>query len=131
MTEQTEDSATKDSASENGAAESSETRKTATHDNATDNSQPEVGAVADEVDFVAAERLIFFTDAVAAIAMTLLAFDLRSPDITAKMSNGQALAALWEQNRLYYVAFLISFMVIGSHWRAHHQLFRNVSRLDA
>jgi len=80
---------------------------------------------------MAAERLIFFTDAVAAIAMTLLAFDLRVPDI-AHMSNGAALTALWgKPYRLSYLTFLISFVVIGNHWRAHHRLFRNVSRLDA
>jgi uncharacterized membrane protein len=29
-----------------------------------------------------------------------------------------------------YALFLISFAVIGAHWRAHHRLFRSVARLD-
>ncbi len=112
MTDQTEDSATRDAT--------------------TEGSQPDSGDIAGEVEFIAAERLIFFTDAVVAIAMTLLAFDLRIPDFTAKMSEGEGLTALWDPRiRLGYLAFLISFVVIGSHWRGHHRLFRNVSRLDA
>jgi len=121
MTEQTEHSATDDSATDDSS----------TNDSSTNDRQLEAGAIVDESEFMAAERLVFFTDAVVAIAMTLLAFDLRSPAITAHMSNRAALSALWDPNRLYYLAFLISFMVIGSHWRAHHRLFRNVSRLDA
>ncbi len=117
MTEQTEDSAPEHSATE---------------DSDPLGSAPTGGEAAAEVEFMAAERLIFFTDAVAAIAMTLLAFDLRAPDITAHMSNGAALTALWaEPYRQGYLTFLISFVVIGNHWRAHHRLFRNVSRLDA
>jgi uncharacterized membrane protein len=156
MTEQTEDSATENSATDNSATDKTAKRETATQssatddratddratddratddgatdDGASDDSPPEAGEIAAEVEFMAAERLIFFTDAVAAIAMTLLAFDLRAPDI-ARMSNGGALAALWaEPYRLGYLTFLISFVVIGSHWRAHHRLFRHVSKLDS
>jgi len=139
MTEQTEDGITQDSATESSETQATAAHETATPDSATDGSathdsaihdrQPEAGAIAAEVDFMAAERLIFFTDAVVAIAMTLLAFDLRSPRITGN-SNSAALAALWDPNRLGYLAFLISFVVIGSHWRAHHRLFRHVSKLD-
>jgi uncharacterized membrane protein len=141
MTEQTEDSATdngetqetanRETATQSSATDDRATDDRATDDRPTDDSQPEAGEIAAEVEFMAAERLIFFTDAVAAIAMTLLAFDLRAPDI-AHMSNGAALAALWaEPYRLGYLTFLISFVVIGSHWRAHHRLFRHVSKLDS
>jgi uncharacterized membrane protein len=152
MTEQTEDSATKNSATHGSATHGSATHGSAADDSAADDSAaddraaddraptggetandvsaPADGDTAAEVDFIAAERLIFFTDAVAAIAMTLLAFDLRVPRFTGN-SNGAALTALWgEPYRLGYLTFLISFVVIGSHWRAHHRLFRNVSKLD-
>jgi uncharacterized membrane protein len=64
-----------------------------------------------------------------AIAMTLLAFGLTTK-VADSADNKRALADLWAGHR-DYLAFLISFVVIGSHWRAHHRLFRNVSRLDA
>jgi uncharacterized membrane protein len=145
MTEQTEDSATDDAATGGRPTDDSATDDTATGSRPTDDSttgedepreaaseeaEPVHGEIRDEVDFVAAERLIFFTDAVVAIAMTLLAFDLRAPHITAHMSSRAALSALWHPNRRYYLTFLISFVVIGNHWRAHHRLFRDVSRLD-
>lgn len=92
-------------------------------------SESDTGDVAAEVEFISAERLIFFSDAVAAIAMTLLAFTLKVPGGT---SNRAILQNLWQdQNRLSYLEFLISFMVIGRHWRLHHRLFRYVNRLDS
>jgi uncharacterized membrane protein len=91
--------------------------------------QTEVGGAAD-VDFISAERLIFFSDAVVAIAITLLALGLPTPPISAGSEHDIA-AALWARPyRLDYLAFLISFIVIGSHWRSHHRLFRYVARLD-
>jgi uncharacterized membrane protein len=92
-------------------------------------SEPDSGDIGAEVEFISAERLIFFSDAVAAIAMTLLAFTLKVPG---GASNGAILHNLWQdQYRLSYLEFLISFMVIGRHWRSHHSLFRDVTRLDS
>jgi uncharacterized membrane protein len=131
MTEQTEDSAREDRETHDSATEAAETHDSAAHRSEPGDSGPDADEVAREVEFISTERLIFFTDAVVAIAMTLLAFDLRAPDITAHMSSSAALSVLWHPNRLYYLTFLISFAVIGNHWRAHHRLFRDVSRLDS
>jgi uncharacterized membrane protein len=87
----------------------------------------ETNDLAAEVEFISAERLIFFSDAVAAIAMTLLAFTLKVPGGT---SDHTLLDHLW-RDRLSYLEFLISFVVIGGHWRSHHRLFRCVDRLDS
>jgi uncharacterized membrane protein len=129
MTDQTEDSATENSGTHETATREVATHARATDDRATEESQPEAGKIAGEVDFMAAERLIFFTDAVAAIAMTLLAFGLTT-QIAAGAGNRAALATLAHGYR-EYLAFLISFVIIGRHWRAHHRLFRYVSRLDS
>ncbi|MGH3303486.1 MAG: hypothetical protein ACRDOK_17760 [Streptosporangiaceae bacterium] len=43
----------------------------------TDDNPPDDASAAGDVAFVAAERVIFFSDAVLAIAITLLAFWLR------------------------------------------------------
>jgi uncharacterized membrane protein len=76
---------------------------------------------------IAAERLIFFADAVVAIAITLLALDLRLPDKPTK-TNADVLDQLWD-TRETYIAFLISFYVIAVYWSNHHKLFRYVTRL--
>ena len=106
-----------------------QTESSATQAATTEGSEPDSGETPSEVDFIAAERLIFFTDAVVAIAMTLLAFGLTT-HIPDGASDKAALTILWAGHR-EYLAFLISFVVIGSHWRSHHRRFRYVSRLDA
>jgi len=80
-----------------------------------------------EVRAIAAERLTFFADAVIAIAVTLLALDLPVP---AGDTNGEMLRSAVE-HRDGYLAFGISFLVIASHWRNHHRVFRYVTRLDS
>jgi uncharacterized membrane protein len=92
-----------------------------------EDSEPDTREVTAEVEFISAERLIFFSDAVAAIAMTLLAFTLKVP---VGSSDRAILRGLWN-DRLSYLEFMISFVVIGGHWRSHHRLFRYVNRLDS
>ena len=75
----------------------------------------------------ATERVITFSDAVVAIAITLLALGLPVPQLTDGMSDSQVLHALGH-NWSDYLAFLISFWVIGGHWSSHRQVFRYVSR---
>ena len=76
---------------------------------------------------VAADRLVFFVDAVIAIAMTLLALNLPLP---AGSTNGEVLRSALDL-RDEYIAFAISFVVIAAYWRAHHRLFQYVVRLSA
>jgi uncharacterized membrane protein len=80
-----------------------------------------------ETDLRAADRLIFFSDAVVAIAITLLALDLPVPE-------GGTVSKFWasiQHNDGHYAAFLISFVVIASAWSDHHDLFKYVRRTDA
>ena len=75
----------------------------------------------------AAERLTFFSDAVVAIAMTLLAIDLPVPE-------GSTVSVFWasvEHDEGHYATFLISFVVIAAAWRDHHELFQYAKRTDA
>jgi uncharacterized membrane protein len=88
---------------------------------------PDRPRTAARVDLIAAERVIFFSDAVVAIAITLLALGLPLP-------HGSSNTAVWRSlgaGRDAYIAFLISFVVIGAHWRTHNRLFRAVVKLDA
>jgi len=96
-----------------------------------EDSEPATGDIAAEAEFISAERLIFFSDAVVAIAMTLLAFSLPLPHhVASDASDKTVWDAVWA-GRTDYLTFLISFAVIANHWRLHHRLFRFVSRLDA
>ena len=80
-------------------------------------------------DSIALDRLVFFSDGVIAIAITLLALDLRIPD-THGISN-RALTAMLAELLPRYIAFAISFVVIGAYWRAHHRMFRFIHRFDS
>ena len=91
-------------------------------------SNDDVALVHREMEFAAAERLIFFSDAVVAIALTLLALDLPVPgglENVASMSMSDMFADAG-RHLDDYLAFLISFLVIGAHWRLHHRMFRYV-----
>jgi len=79
-----------------------------------------------DVELVSAERLVFFSDAVVAIAITLLALALQVPH---GANSRDLLKDMWA-HRDQYLAFLISFIVIANHWRSHHRVYRNVARLD-
>ena len=74
----------------------------------------------------AADRLIFFSDAVVAIAITLLALDLPVPE----GHNWHDFRKSFGDNSGHYVAFLISFWVISVAWSHHHDVFRYVERVD-
>jgi uncharacterized membrane protein len=78
---------------------------------------------------LALERLVFFSDAVFAIAITILVLDIRLP-AGAEAANSRelflALVRLWPQ----YLAFFISFWVIGLTWVSHHRKFRYIQRVD-
>jgi uncharacterized membrane protein len=78
---------------------------------------------------LALERLVFFSDAVFAIAITILVLDLRLPTGSASASSRElllSLAGLWEE----YLAFFISFWVIGLSWISHHRKFLYIRRVD-
>jgi uncharacterized membrane protein len=75
----------------------------------------------------AADRLIFFSDAVVAIAITLLALELPVP-------AGNTTHEFWasvRRNDGHYSAFLISFIVIAVAWSGHHHVMRYAERSDA
>jgi uncharacterized membrane protein len=75
------------------------------------------------------ERLIFLSDGVFAIAMTLLAVDLAISAIGSGAEPGDIaprLLALWPK----FLSFALSFVVIASYWSAHQHVFSAVVRTD-
>ena len=75
------------------------------------------------------ERLILFTDAVFAIAITLLAIELKIPEFAGLPSNGQVWERLLEQLPKF-IGFLVGFGVIALYWVAHHRIFRYLRNYD-
>jgi uncharacterized membrane protein len=74
----------------------------------------------------ALERLEFFSDAVFAIAITLLVLDIRVP-------NGLALSQVPnELHRLLpqILSYVLSFAVVGIFWLSHHRMFGYLHRQD-
>jgi uncharacterized membrane protein len=69
-------------------------------------------------------RVEAFSDGVIAIAITLLVLEVRVPD--AHGGLGDALAHQWPS----YVAYVLTFFLIGIMWVNHHAMFREVERID-
>jgi uncharacterized membrane protein len=80
-----------------------------------------------EPDVRAVDRLTFFSDAVVAIAITLLAIDLPVP-------TGANVPQFWssvQRNDGHYAAFAISFLTIAAAWNHHHDIFRYTTNMDS
>jgi TMEM175 potassium channel family protein len=70
------------------------------------------------------DRVLFFSDAVFAIAITLLVVDIRVPTVVTNAAQELSKA----QDRI--LSFVISFLVIGLFWMGHHRLFRLITALN-
>ena len=77
-----------------------------------------------EVEF---GRIVAFSDGVFAIAITLLVLNL---EIAKGLTEGQIDNALWAQ-REDFLAYAISFAVIGRFWLVHHRFFGEVEAFDS
>ncbi len=75
------------------------------------------------------ERIVFFSDAVMAIAITLLAIDLRVPEMTITAAAAELPRQLSELTPRI-ISFVISFFVIGVYWSGHHRYFEHIRRYD-
>ena len=70
-------------------------------------------------------RFIQLTDGVFAIAITLLAFDLKPPDDWDGLS-----ASLFREMATPLAAFGLSFMLIAFYWVANRRCFRHIRHTD-
>ena len=75
------------------------------------------------------DRLIFFSDAVFAIVMTLLVLEIKIPDVPTDVAAHDLpglVFELWPK----ILSYVLSFFVIGLYWIGHHQTFRYVRSYD-
>ena len=71
-------------------------------------------------------RIEAFSDAVIAVAITLLALDLRVPDPAAPGSLAHHLGQQWRN----YAAYVVSFLTIGIIWINHHAMLQRLVSVD-
>jgi uncharacterized membrane protein len=81
-------------------------------------SRPEAGR---ELD-----RIVFFSDAVFAIAITILVLDIRVPDGLWPAELPAQVLSLWPK----YLGYAISFLVLAVYWQAHHRVFKPIRGYD-
>jgi uncharacterized membrane protein len=72
------------------------------------------------------DRIVFFSDAVFAIAITILVLDIRVPDGLSPSALPAQVLALGPK----YLSYAISFLVLAVYWQAHHRVFRPIRRYD-
>jgi uncharacterized membrane protein len=74
-------------------------------------------------------RLVSFSDGVFAIAITLLAFQLRIPKVSNGFSESELANALGHDAH-QFVVYGVSFAIIGQFWVIHHRAFHHLSGHD-
>jgi uncharacterized membrane protein len=73
------------------------------------------------------ERLVYFSDAVFAIVITLLVLDIKVPHVDGGVDGLlQSLKAQWS----VYLSFLLSFSLTGVVWINHNHMFRYIRQTD-
>src|SRR5262245_59519146 len=86
-----------------------------------DKSEPDTG--------LSFERVVFFSDAVFAIVITLLVLELKVPHLSEHSEPALRRALLELLPRV--AGFVISFLIIGLMWIEHHRIFRYIENYDA
>ena len=76
------------------------------------------------------ERIAFFSDAVFAIAITLLIIEIKIPQIEERPVTDEVLLNALFTNIPKFIGFIVSFFVISLYWMSHHRMFRYVQHYN-
>lgn len=71
------------------------------------------------------ERILLFSDAVFAIAITLMIIEIKAPHLEHGISNAAALGELIKEIPIF-IGTILSFFLIGLFWYRHHDLMKYV-----
>jgi uncharacterized membrane protein len=74
------------------------------------------------------ERMVLFSDAVFAIALTLLVIDIKFPEVPKDQPGN--LLRFFRPTLIQFLAFTISFLFISVAWARHLRLFRLLRKYD-
>jgi len=75
-------------------------------------------------------RVAYFTDAVYAIALTLLVLDLRLPRMTGDSDSASSMLAALNDLIPKFVSFGVAFVLLARYWMANHSFFTRIGRVD-
>src|SRR4030095_206283 len=82
-----------------------------------------------ENEILSFERILFFSDAVFAIVITLLVLELRVPHVDGDVTETNIRHALFELTPKF-LGFVYSFFIVGLMWIEHHRIFRYIGNYD-
>ncbi len=74
-------------------------------------------------------RLLALSDGVFAVAITLLVLNIKLPAYAGTLNDQKLLEALIHIGPLY-LSYILSVLIIGAYWVAHHGLFHYIRRSD-
>jgi uncharacterized membrane protein len=80
-------------------------------------------------DKLGLDRILFFSDAIFAIAITLLALNIKFPEGMTPHTSTDLAHDLWALSPQYQ-SYITSFLVIGLYWMGHHHYFRYIRSYD-
>ncbi len=76
---------------------------------------------------IGVDRIAAFSDAVFAVAITLLVLNIDVPQVSQQLADVKLPAEVWALLPKF-AAFALSFVIIGFFWIFHHMLFRVIRR---
>ncbi len=76
------------------------------------------------------DRIAFFSDAVIAIALTLMVLEIKIPEIGKDTSFIQMIHQYGVSIFIHTMALLVGFVGIGNLWMKHHELFEHIANYN-
>jgi uncharacterized membrane protein len=76
------------------------------------------------------ERILFFSDAVFAIVITLLVLELKAPHLAREGFTESRLLGELVGLLPKFLGFVVSFFIVGMLWIEHHRIFRYIGDYD-
>jgi uncharacterized membrane protein len=83
-----------------------------------------------EHDALSFERIVFFSDAVFAIVITLLVLEIKVPQVNREHFSDAALREALPDLLPKFLGFVYSFFIVGMMWFEHHRIFRFIKAFD-